>query len=93
MDFGEAPIARILAGSLAMSPALVGLDSKPKIAGIFLGLSFSGVCAWFVWKIFVYPHFFSPFRDLPSPPGASKWNGHHEVLSTGQHHVRVMRDW
>ncbi|KAH8168384.1 cytochrome p450 domain-containing protein [Sarocladium implicatum] len=84
MDFGLAPIKKILAGSLLLAPALVGLESKAKLTGIVVGLFSSGLCAWVAWKVFVYPHLLSPFRDLPTPPGASWWNGHAEILRKAQ---------
>lgn len=92
MDFGQPPLGRVLAGSLALAPALVGLESRPKLAGAFIGLFFAGLSGWLTWKIILYPHFFSPFRDLPSPPGTSIWNGHFAAL-TIPHNYRSPRDW
>ncbi|KAI6501734.1 hypothetical protein MCOR12_005890 [Pyricularia oryzae] len=34
-----------------------------------------GFCLAVIWRIILYPKFFSPFRDLPSPPGGTFLNG------------------
>ncbi|KAL9131670.1 MAG: hypothetical protein Q9217_000481 [Psora testacea] len=42
----------------------------------FTTLFVLGTIATAFYDVILYPHFFSPFRHLPSPPGASFWNGH-----------------
>lgn len=93
MDFGVAPIKRILAGSLLLAPAVAEMDNKAKLTGIFVGIFSSGLCAWVAFKVLIYPHFLSPFKDLPTPPGASWWNGHAEILRKAQHSTFVYQDW
>ncbi|RKF55520.1 Cytochrome P450 monooxygenase FUM15 [Golovinomyces cichoracearum] len=36
---------------------------------------------WAIWKVILYPKFFSPLRHFPSPKGASWWNGHYSAIA------------
>ncbi|KAF2675837.1 cytochrome P450 [Lentithecium fluviatile CBS 122367] len=55
-------------------------------------LLFVQLSAQFCWSVFVYPFYFSPLRNLPSPPDANLLLGHYKRIfkePTGQ----PQRDW
>lgn len=61
-------------------PSLL-LSSSPSYAGTFAQAWLLTFWLWAVWRVLLYPKFFSPLRHLPSPPGGSWWNGHFARIS------------
>ncbi|KAM3086566.1 hypothetical protein ACMFMG_000698 [Clarireedia jacksonii] len=51
------------------------LFSQPTYVGTFVQLLLLQFLAFAIWRVFLYPHYFSPLRHLPSPKGNSWWNG------------------
>lgn len=49
--------------------------------GAFCGWCFVQFLGWLVWKVFLYPHFFSSLRGLPEPGGNSWWNGQYTAIA------------
>ncbi|KAI0971442.1 cytochrome P450 [Xylaria arbuscula] len=73
------PWRGILASSVAGSYFLTLYQPhwwKPHFTGGFFWALLLQSLAWVIWAVILYPKFFSPLRNLPSPPGASWWNGH-----------------
>ncbi|KAG9248335.1 cytochrome P450 monooxygenase-like protein [Calycina marina] len=84
--------------ALAVAPALSSyvlvqhrpdalLFSRPTYLGTFVQLYFLEFIVWAIYKVMLYPRFFSPMRHLPKPPGGSFWNGHWKQITenaTGQ---------
>ncbi|RDW77310.1 cytochrome P450 monooxygenase-like protein [Coleophoma cylindrospora] len=92
------PLREVAISSAAASFALVNfqpnvlLFSRPSYLGTFVQLFLVQFILWGIWKVLLYPKFFSPLRHLPSPPGGSWWNGQFARISkepTGQPHC----DW
>ncbi|KAL3417262.1 cytochrome P450 [Phlyctema vagabunda] len=66
--------------------------SNPTYIGTLFQLYVAQFLLWAVWRVFLWPNFFSPLRKLPSPSGGSRWNGQFARISseaTGQPHC----DW
>ena len=51
------------------------LFSQPSYTGTFFQLWFVQFWLWAIWRVILYPKFFSPLRHLPTVPGGSWWNG------------------
>ena len=49
--------------------------SKPSYLGTFVGVFSLQFSLWALWRVILYPKFFSPLRHLPTPSGGSWWNG------------------
>ncbi|TGJ79124.1 hypothetical protein E0Z10_g9648 [Xylaria hypoxylon] len=89
------PWRGILASSVVASYALV--SSQPHWWKLHFTSSF--ISAWLfqtfvyaVWKVILWPKFFSPLRSLPQAPGGSWWNGHFKKIMADPSGI-PMREW
>lgn len=48
--------------------------------------------AWLVWTIFVYPHYVSPLRHLPTP-GGNHWLWGHGLKLMREPQGQASREW
>lgn len=58
----------------------------------FFAVALIEYVAWAVWRVIIFPNFFSPLKGLPEPPGASWWNGHASTIMA-QPSGFPMREW
>ncbi|KAI1001282.1 Cytochrome P450 monooxygenase [Podosphaera aphanis] len=54
---------------------LLGGSTATSLIASFIFAWITQVFFWIVWKVFLYPIYFSPLRHFPSPEGSSWWNG------------------
>lgn len=92
------PFKRLLVLPTTLSYALVSykpdtlLSSQPSYLGTFVQLYLIQFIVFAVWRVILYPHYFSPLRHLPSPKGGSWWNGQWNRIS-GEPTGQPMLDW
>lgn len=66
--------------SVSYTPQYLFWSSSPSYTGTFFLTFFTQLLCKLFYKVVLYPHFLSPLRHLPSPSGASWWNGHQEQI-------------
>ncbi|CAD6441612.1 7d2618ea-c7bb-4b64-8afa-f24a2cca4826 [Sclerotinia trifoliorum] len=67
-------------------------SSRPSYLGTFVQLYLLQFIGFVIWRVILYPFYFSPLRHLPSPKGGSWWNGHWKRIS-GEPTGQPMLDW
>ncbi|KAF4548105.1 Cytochrome P450-like protein 56 [Elsinoe fawcettii] len=90
------PTQKMLAASAVTAYLVTNYSPELSIRHSFIltGLSiFAGtLIGWAVWSVLIYPNFFSPLRDLPSPPNATLFMGHSARIAKEPTGI-PMRDW
>ncbi|KAF2223440.1 cytochrome P450 [Elsinoe ampelina] len=90
------PTQKMVAVSALTAYLVTHFQPEMTIRGSFILTSlaiFSGAfLGWAVWAVLIYPHMFSPLRDLPSPPNATLFMGHSARISKEPTGI-PMRDW
>ncbi|TGO62202.1 hypothetical protein BCON_0021g00150 [Botryotinia convoluta] len=92
------PFKRLLVLPTTLSYALVSykpdtlLSTQPSYLGTFVQLYLLQFIGFAIWRVILYPYYFSPLRHLPSPKGGSWWNGQWKRIS-GEPTGQPMLDW
>ncbi|KAG4029847.1 hypothetical protein MFRU_014g01420 [Monilinia fructicola] len=92
------PFKRLLVLPTTLTYALVqhksdiSLSSQPSYLGTFVQLYLLQFVLFAIWRVILYPFYFSPLRHLPSPKGGSWWNGQWKRIS-GEPTGQPMLDW
>ncbi|KAF5878704.1 putative cytochrome p450 97b3 protein [Botrytis fragariae] len=92
------PFKRLLVLPTTLSYALVSykpdtlLSTQPSYLGTFVLLYLLQFIGFAIWRVILYPYYFSPLRHLPSPKGGSWWNGQWKRIS-GEPTGQPMLDW
>jgi hypothetical protein len=78
----------------ALSTHLITIPQLPNIgfAGAFVAAWTIQLWLWALWAVVLYPHYLSPLRHLPSPPGGSYFNGQFKRISAEPSGVPMI-DW
>lgn len=67
------------------------VHDKPLIMP-FIHAGSLALLAWLVWTIFIYPHYVSPFRHLPTP-GGNHWLWGHGLKLMREPQGQASREW
>lgn len=68
-----------LAGCILLASAQM-VRSKVMLAEAFAGFWLASCFVWAIWSVFVYPHYASPLRSLPTVEGAHWLFGHARIF-------------
>ena len=88
------PVLRITAISAAGCVFLalrLGVYSRGDLAGAFAGLWTAGLLLYAIWSVFIYPHYVSPLRHLPTAKGGHWLLGHAPMFTSGK--GEPTREW
>ncbi|ORY66350.1 cytochrome P450 97B3 [Pseudomassariella vexata] len=66
--------------------------TKRQFTTLFVGLWLLQGLAWGIWKVLLYPKFFSPLRGLPEPAGGGFFMGQFKRIAAEPTGI-PMRDW